>query len=911
MGGKVEQLSSMAHLRNDSKPIRRFERLGTIVLRSRERLRGKLFSNGFWVGLIFLAIGSVAHSQTNWPQEFFETHCYDCHQLPDASGGIVLGLDPPSDWSRTESPQLYERVLKAIRDHRMPPMDAAQPSAAERHQAIESLHEQLMRHSSRGGTLLRRLSRLEYRNSIRAIFGIDYELPDGFPRDHTIHGFDNAAAGLVVSAPLMDAYYQAAISIADQIIPPREAPAVSRRATIAATDLVISYSSGVVIDGAMRLAARTSSMWRSCTWPEKFEVQRAGTYLITIDASRFAPGSVAWPDFSQPMKLQVYARSLEGKDGDPIHKQRFLAEFDITSETPESVKLEAELFPSETPVFYFANAPLGGDQSDKADLAATLRQMFANDPRLLAGWLGIERSNSIRGGLGWDRVKEIRDSPELDLSQVDLSDTAIDKLIKEMTSNITLYTETVVYQLFEEGPALQIHEVQIEGPRQWVESPEQRRQAAQAKAFLGTLDLDSASELEVRTWLNRFLSDAFRRPIAPKDVDEYAAIVMSQVDQGHDLRSGLHLAIRTALMSPKFLYRAHQAGRLDDYDLASRLAYFLTVAPPDPALLQAASRGELANPKRLAKHARRLLTAPERSEFISDFTAQWLGTRELEDIMPDERLMPKFTADHREAMVRETEWLLVEILQNNLPLTAFIQPGFAHWNQALAQDIYGREDLQIKGRKLVRVEIPDDSPYGGLLGQAGVMMATANGVDTQPIVRGVWVLENILGDPPPPPPENVPALTPDTRGATTVREMLAAHRSDASCASCHQRIDPLGFVLENFDPVGRWRTHYPEFKVNAKGKTVITPGQEIDAASDYPGVGRLANVHELRRFVLAHIDQFGNCLAEKLVTYATGRTLSYAERHELHRCVADTLAQNEGFQDLLVRLVQTETFRTK
>ena len=207
---------------------------------------------------------------------------------------------------------------------------------------------------------------------------------------------------------------------------------------------------------------------------------------------------------------------------------------------------------------------------------------------------------------------------------------------------------------------------------------------------------------------------------------------------------------------------------------------------------------------------------------------------------------------------------------------------------------------------MTRAPLHKDNPYGGILGQASVMMATANGVDTQPVLRRVWILENVLGAPPPPPPMNVPAITPDTRRAKTVRDLMAAHTSQESCAGCHRKIDPLGFVLENFDPIGRWRTNYP---VWTKGK--LQPGPRINAAATMPDGTELQSVADLKSYVVRNFDQFGQCLSEKLMTYATGRHLSYADRHEISTIVQGNREANGGFQDLFITLLLSEAFATK
>lgn len=844
------------------------------------------------------------------PLEFVDSHCVGCHNADDANGGIRLDRLSRLDWKNHETSHFVERVMKAIRSKQMPPPDdVIPPSDKDREAAVSQLHETLMHHSRTGGTVLRRLNQSEYENTVRDVFGISFQVPPGFPTDATIAQFDNTADSLVMSGPLMEAYFNAAISVADTLIPPPKKPVQPTLTAIPADELVISYSSGAVIDNAMRLAAKSNTMWRSSTWPEKWEARTAGTYQIRVSASRFAPGSKAFPEFNDPMKLQIRARSLNSKDGDAVTKQRLLAEFELKSDDPEDFECEVTLQPNETPIFYFANAVLDGDGDGKKAFDQTLRSMFKNDPRLLGAWLKVKHSSGLRGGLGWRRVKKLRDSKGLELSAIDMSEAAVNKLLKTMVGNPGLYVETVIFQFFEEGPSLEIHGVEIEGPTNVIESAAELKQQAATKQFLGEPGERTDAEY-VEDFMRRFLANAFRRPASDQDVRDYSAVVLDHMKDGHDIKAGLHLGIRTALMSPSFLYRGHRET-FDEFDLATRLAYFLTSRPPDEKLYAAAVSGKLSDDEALEAQALRLLTSPESKSFVSSFTAQWLETHELSSIMPDPRLFPNFTEQHRDAMVTETELFFAEILRKDLPLETFIRPDFTFLDRRLGRDIYQIKQPPKKDGVFRRVSIEKGSPHAGLLGQASVMMATANGVDTQPVVRGVWVLENILGDPAPEPPEDVPALTPDTRNAKTVRELLAAHRSDSNCASCHKKIDPLGFVLENFDPVGRWRTNYPVHGTSAKGKPTVEAGAEVNANGTYPGDATFENVNDLKDYVVDNIDKFENCLSGKLLTYATGRELSYAEREEIRQIVDRVIADNGGFRDLLLALVRSNTFRQR
>ena len=859
------------------------------------------------------ALVAVDSPTVKIPRPFFHAYCLDCHTGPDAANGIALDdIDVLATQSRLDlqDSERLQRALKVILSGKMPPKGAEQPKIAQRQNAGKQLHTALIQKTGFGGTLLRRLSRSEYISSIRSLFDFDYQLPNSFPEDRVEHGFDNSAEGLVVSAPLMEAYFNSAIEIADRIIPPLEKPPVRTVTKLTAEDLVISYSSGAVIDGTMRLAFDWNVLFRSTTWPEKWEARQAGTYRIQVNASQLLSQNKAYGSFPGSMNLEVRARSLNGKDSEPVLNQRLLKSFEVSKESPQTLELIAELYPQETPVFYFANGPVSGDK--KALEALTIR-MFKADARLYAGWKNSPQTNGGRGGLGWSRVKAIRDSDTLDLATVDTSDVAMAKLAKTLSNNPGNYGETMVFQFYEEGPALELHGVTIEGPLTIIQTPEQITQQKRTKAFLGALAEPNAINIpslkdDLEEFFRRYLSQLFRRPATEQDVLYFKSLTANEIEKSGSILKGIHLAIRTSLMSPQFLYRGHQPGVLDHYDLATRLAFFLTNAPPDAELRRLAKEAKLKQPGILTAQAKRLLTSVNADSFVSLFVRQWLGIEHLTDIMPDARLIKDFNDSDHKAMVTESERFFQHILDKNLSVETFISADFTFANERLANRFYGMTGVKGNFKK---IQLPDNSPYGGVLGQASVMMATANGVDTSPVTRGIWVLENILGDAPPDPPDDVPAITPDTSNAKTIREVLTAHRSDAACASCHRSIDPIGFVLENFDPVGRYRTHYSVLTEDKEGKPFVAEGPLIDPTGTYKDGTRFTNTHDLKRYVLSNIDMFSLCLARKLTEYATGRQPTYAEITELHLLVEENRQAGNGFQNLLLGIVNSRAFRTK
>jgi len=822
--------------------------------------------------------GSSFSSVPAEPRSFLDQYCLDCHDADTQKGEINLEFSS-IDWSDKGTLFLWERVLNALESGEMPPKKKRQPKSHEREKMVRWIDDSLTKHTAIGGTLARRLNQAEYRLTVQKLFGIGgFKLPPGFPADREHHGFDNLGEGLVLSPPLLQAYSETAWLAADVIYPPvRKAPKASTQ-TAAARDLVISYSSSKLVDGAMRLGMKCDPIQRSCTWPSRIEAAASGVYHVKVTLSAFRGEG-------KPMIAKILARDVASNDSVSHQALRLLKEIEVTHESPKTYTFETELYEGQTVVLHWATATLDSDRADKAELQEFFRKKGAENPRYLAAWhamLKSEKGQGFRGGIGWERVKTQMAREDLP----GLSDKERNDLLKKIGGNPVLYAETVVFDVFENGPALEIHGLKIDGPLRVIEGPRERISRNLRKVFTG-------DEKEPAKIIRHFLTRAFRRTVDDATVNSYVKLHDRHLAAGHSEHEAMHLVIRKALISPRFLYRCLNDGPLDDHDLAARLSYFLTGGPPDRKLLSIAASGRMTEV--LRTEAKRLLPRRPGEPFIANFTGQWLDTRLLPEIMPDPQF--KYSAADAQSAKSEVEHLFSEILKENRPMTDFIDPDFTWTSARLAQNVYGLKSGFDKRKKfnIHRIALPRGGRFGGVLGNSAVMMATANGVDTQPVLRGVWVLENILGTPPPPPPKSVPALTPDTRGAKTPRDLLSAHTKETSCAGCHRKIDPVGFVLENFDPVGRWRDQWPNIN------------QPIDASSTLPDGTRIKDVVDFKGWLVKNIDQFSRCLSEKLMTYATGRVPNYSERKE----IAAIVGKNHRFRDLLLALIESETFRTK
>jgi Protein of unknown function (DUF1592)/Protein of unknown function (DUF1588)/Protein of unknown function (DUF1585) len=352
------------------------------------------------------------------------------------------------------------------------------------------------------------------------------------------------------------------------------------------------------------------------------------------------------------------------------------------------------------------------------------------------------------------------------------------------------------------------------------------------------------------------------------------------------------------LASPQFLFRLEQVREPDlapsgDFDLASRLSYFLWSSMPDDVLLQSAARGELRRRATLRKQVRRMLVDPRAQALSTNFSEQWLQTRRLGELTPDRKLFPDFDEALRSSMIQETRLFCRSIQDEDRSVLDFIDADYTFVDERLARH-YGLAG--VSGDEFCRVSLAG-APRGGVLTQASILAMTSNPTRTSPVKRGKWILENILGMPPAPPPSGVEALKEGrTDGpAPTLRARMDRHRSDPKCGSCHRRMDPLGFALENFDAVGAWRTH--------------EDGQAIDATGRLPAGREFRGPEGLRGVLRTRKDAFVRCLAEKMLTYALGRGLDRSDRRTVDRIVARLARDGYRFSALVMAVVESQPFR--
>ena len=465
------------------------------------------------------------------------------------------------------------------------------------------------------------------------------------------------------------------------------------------------------------------------------------------------------------------------------------------------------------------------------------------------------------------------------------------------------------------GPGLKIHWMEVEGPFAEAWPTESfRRVFGDADPKLGKL-------VDAEKLLSALLPRAFRRPVTEDEAKPFVALVAKSLEMGQPFEAALRAGYKAVLSSPKFLFLREPIGPLDDHALASRLSYFLWSTTPDEPLLALAAKGELRKPDVLRAQVERMLKHPKARAFTENFTGQWLSLRDIAATTPDKALYPEWEEMLQWSAVRETHLFFEELLKQNLSVRNFIDSDFAMLNGRLAKH-YGITN--VNGVAFRKVALKPEQHRGGVLTHASVLKVTANGTTTSPVLRGVWVLDRILGRPVPPPPPNVPAVEPDIRGATTIRDQLAKHRATENCAGCHARIDPPGFALENYDVIGGWRERYrivtdQKNRVNNRvgplGKYLkgyeFGLGLPVDAGDALPDGRKFADLVEFKKLLLTDPEQIARCLTEKLVTYATGQSVGFSDHAAVGRILTESKGSDYGLRSLVHAVVGSELFRNK
>ncbi|HVC96613.1 MAG TPA: DUF1592 domain-containing protein [Pirellulales bacterium] len=801
---------------------------------------------------------------------FLTHHCLQCHSGEKPKGDLRLDRLAP-DFANEESLAAWREVRERIESGAMPPKSQPRPPEADVKMLAQWIGGRIDaaeadRRRAEGRVVLRRLNRVEYENTVRDLLGVHAELKEMLPRDSSSDGFDNVGEALHLSSFQMEKYLEAADKALNLAISNRpEPPAATKKRYYMKDQHQVKTTTEDVyrkLDGDT-LVLFSSSPWTAIVLYELYPSDR-GDYRFRISASGFQSAE-------RPVTFRLDAGNLS-MTGKPC----LVGYFDARADKPSVVEFVAHLEPTNT---------------------------LRIHPYGLAGSQVVHK-------IGADKF---------------------------------------------DGPGLAVQWVDVEGPLNDTWPPKSHRRIFGDLAQPPAPEENYSKRLQVvsddpladgRRVLRGFARRAFRRAVNDDDLQPFMSLFEAALAQERTFEQAVRVGLTAIMVSPEFLFLDEKPGKLDDFALASRLAYFLWSSMPDEELLRIAEQGctqaasaavdsavaasaavggaaaedatrgvaaSLGDPEVLRAQVERMLDDPKAAAFTENFVGQWLGLRDIDFTEPSHILYPEFDDMLKVSMVRETELFFTEILKNDLSVMNFVDSDFTMLNGRLARH-YGIAGVD--GWEFQKTPLPPDSHRGGVLTMASVLKVTANGTSSSPVTRGAWVLDRILGTPPPKPPENVAALEPDIRGATTIREQLAKHRQIASCASCHSLIDPPGFVLENFDVIGGWREYY---RTSGNGKEVIVDGQRMHylqgPAIDPAGVlsdGRtFQNIDEFKQLLLADKDQIARALTVKLVTYATGGPPASADRPTIDAIVDKVREKGYGLRSLVHEIVGSELFRRK
>ncbi len=768
---------------------------------------------------------------------FLVRHCIGCHGADKPKGKFRLDA-LTTDFADAATRAHWAAVIERLEAGEMPPEGKPRPAAQDVRALTGWLAPRVAAadaaaRTAQGRTILRRLNRVEYENTVRDLLGIHVKLKEQLPEDGSADGFDNAGAANHTSSFLMEKYLEAAdkalnMAIADR---PKAPPTNTKRHSLNDGYPVRGTTENVyrfLKDG--EVVCFCSSEWHS-VGATQFYPSEGGNYRFRISASAFQSAG-------KPVTFRVTASGtrLTGKSG-------LVGYFDAPPGKPKVYEFVRYMEPKTTIMML----PYG----------------FVNS-------------------------------------------STVDKVGAEKWG----------------GPGLAVQYIDVEGPLYPSWPPESHRRIFGEMAQKTLKNNNFGDRVEVisdrplvdaERILKAFTRRAFRRPVTARDVGPFVAVVQARLADGYTFEPAIRAALKGVLISPAFLFLRERPGKLDDFALACRLSYFLWSTMPDEELFTLAEEQKLNRTDVLKQQVERLLASPKAAAFTESFVGQWLALRQIDATEPSHILYPEFDHLLKVSMIRETELFFDELLKNDLSLTNFVASDFTMLNGRLAKH-YGIPGVD--GWEFQNKRLPPGSHRGGVLTMASVLKVTANGTTTSPVLRGAWVLDRILATPPPPPPDNVPTIDPDIRGAKTIREQLAKHRSVESCGACHRKIDPPGFALESFDCIGGWRDHY---RATGLGENVFVDGRrmpylkgkKVDPADVTADGERFENIDQLKQVLLRDKPRLARALTTKLVTYGTGRAPQASDQDAVDAIVAKIGANDYGLRSLIHEIVQSKLFRFK
>jgi Protein of unknown function (DUF1592)/Protein of unknown function (DUF1588)/Protein of unknown function (DUF1587)/Protein of unknown function (DUF1595)/Protein of unknown function (DUF1585)/Planctomycete cytochrome C len=774
---------------------------------------------------------------------FLEQHCVECHDADVKKGGLDL-TSLTLDKLDAASLKPWQHIFERVRDGKMPPKKKPQPEKAEKDLFLANLKEPLLQAdaadiAAKGRVRSRRLTRVEYEHTLHDLLGIDLPLKTQLPEDRASHGFETVADGQQLSHHQLASYLNVA-------------------------DIALSH--------AFDRALKGDATFQKHSTPKELATKGRGNYR----GPDFRDGkSLSWP-----IGLQFFGRL----NATAVPEGGW---YRITLRSVQAVNPGAD-----------------------GAVWGTLRSGTTYSDAPMLYMVGIVEATSTARDLVYEAWIEKDHMLELKPNDGTLRRAATGA----KGGNVSF----IGRDLAKEGYAGIAHSgVDVERIY-----PNADRSAVKHKLF-GEAGLEALKPENLDKLVTRFATRAFRRPVTEEQTAPYRQIAAQALKEGDALPDALRTAYRAILCSPRFLTFIEAPGSLDDHAIASRLSYALWCSMPDADLIQLAKQNKLHEPEVLAQQVERLLLDDKAKRFITSFTDQWLKLNQIDFTTPDTRQFKDYDPVLQESMLQETRAYFTEMLRHDLSITHLIDSDFAFLNGRLARHYAGesesiRQGDNPKKRKqpnlpvswseglivsalkpgdgLQKTTLKPEAKRGGLITQAAILKVTADGTSTSPVVRGVFINERILGNHIPPPPPGIPAIEPDIRGATSIRDQLDKHRNNESCASCHQTIDPPGFALENYDPVGLWRTRYGKTQSSA----AVDPTGRTPEGDSFTDLSTWKQIHTRKP------TQLSRAFAQHFLTYATGAPPRFSDEEAL-----DEISKTTNLLSIIREVVLSTVFRRK
>jgi mono/diheme cytochrome c family protein len=860
------------------------------------------------------------------PDAFLEAHCYACHNSTTKKANLDLTALKP-DFADEQTFATWVKVHDRVRDGEMPPKSMPQPEANARAGFLKAIAAPMIaadaaRIRREGRAVLRRMNRHEYENTLRDLLGAPWlQVKELLPEDGERHRFNKSGEALGVSHVQISRYLTAAEYALREVIArsqkqpetltkryyARDQRAFTNKVEFSQFNTASERATFPLLGNAADVAVlkKEAPMTVGDKDPAKRELESMG-----VVASSYEPLEIRFNQFKAPVpgryKLRLNAHSFwAGPESAERwwRPSRFVAD---AGRTREPITLYAEIPPRQ--MRYLANVDVAPeasvqevevyllkDETIRPDAVRLFRSRPPNWRNPLA-----EKDGQPGVAFRWLEVTgPIHDEWPSKGHRLMFGDLPI-------RCKDALAGQPLLDDEDEEGADAQAAK-RAKNPNQTLTK------------VCGVKSNNPHADAE--KLLRNFLQRAYRHSTTPA-VEEDTRRFLKIFDAAHKTSGSFTEAMITAysavLCSPAFTTLEEKPGRLDDHALASRLSYFLWNSEPDANLRELAAQGALRKPAVLRGQMDRMLSDPKSQRFVNSFLDYWLDLRKVNITSPDELLYNDYYLDDHlvESATAETRAFFAELIRRDLPARNVIASDFVTINERLAAH-YGLPG--VAGSQIRRVALPPDSVRGGLLTQASVLKVTANGTTTSPVVRGAWMMERILGKPVPPPPPGTPAVEPDIRGATTLRQQLEKHRTDKSCNACHAKMDPAGFALENFDVFGGWQDKYRALADGEKAPGVGKNGQRfafryiqpVDASGSLPDGQKFQDVRELKRLLLKDERQIARNLTNQLLVFATGASVQFSDRPKVEGILDRAASTGYGVKSLIQLMIESELFRNK